>query len=173
MNKDILNCDRWNKDNIIIRASNLSKLVLDILKIKKVPINIGIDIINENRYGLEDAEVLTGTKPSAFIFEGERTEVNSYVKMLMGFLRIINSLDDKILVSLAKKNYRLTEGSNIYLSYDRSHLRRAQEIDNTGIFVETNISTKYILSFIKAILQECEIDSDDFIIEMKHDRISR
>lgn len=166
LNKDILNCEHWSKENIIKRANNLSEYILEILKVKVVPINQEFNKSNEDKYGLEDAEVLTGSKPAAFIFEGERTEVNSYVKMLMSFLSIINSLDDKKLVSLAKDNFKITDGANIYLSYDKSILRKPQEVDNTGIFAETNISTRYVLLFIKCILEECNVDTDDFEIEV-------
>lgn len=166
INKDILNCEHWSKESIINRANNLSEYILEILKVKVVPINQEFNKSNEDKYGIEDAEVLTGSKPAAFIFEGERTEVNSYVKMLMSFLSIINSLDDKKLISLAKENFRITEGTNIYLSYDKSILRKPQEVDNTGIFAETNISTRYTLQFIKCVLDECNVDSDDFVIEI-------
>ena len=41
-------------------------------------------------------------------------------------------------------------------------LRKAKQVDNSGIFFETNLSSNNIISFIKDLLSNMNLDIDDF-----------
>ncbi len=49
-----------------------------------------------------------------------------------------------------------------YISNDERKFRKAKQIDNSGIFFETNLSSKNIISFIKDLLLNMNLDTDDF-----------
>lgn len=55
----------------------------------------------------------------------------------------------------------------IYISNDNRKIRDSKQIDNTGIYYETNLSANRIISFIRNLLYELEIDIDDFSFSLE------
>ena len=81
------------------------------------------------------------------------------------FKKIINTLydlDSSIMEKLAKSKYRLTSGNNIYISTTETDMKKPKEIENAGIFYETNLNAMSILSFVKALIDKYGIDTDEF-----------
>ena len=76
--------------------------------------------------------------------------------------KLLFDLDDEIMYSLAKEKFRPTSTDRVYISMTDEGLRRPKEIDNTGIFLETNLSSSDILRFIARIIEKYDFDLEEF-----------
>ena len=63
---------------------------------------------------------------------------------------------------LAAEDYSILNADKTYITNDERKLRKAKQIDNSGIFFETNLSSNNIISFIKDLLAKMNLDTDDF-----------
>lgn len=71
-------------------------------------------------------------------------------------------LDEDKIIELAKSNYSISGANKIYISNDERKIRKAKQIDNSGIFYETNLSANNIVSFIRDLLMKMQLDAEDF-----------
>ena len=78
-------------------------------------------------------------------------------------IELLYSLDSDKLFNMAQIDWKSTNAITPMLSCDASKLRTASEILNTGIFVETNRSFNDIVRSIKYLLEEYDVDLDDFV----------
>ena len=113
-------------------------------------------------YNLNDLDSIAGTTPYNFTFYGENVSVKSYVNMLSVVIQILYELDPRVMEDLAKDKLKVTTSNSIYLSTDKSELRRSREIGNSGIYYEVNLSARSNLLFIKALIEKYEMDTDEF-----------
>ena len=162
LNKDVIDKERWNEKTIVSRADRLSGKLLQDLKLpdvfgKKMTKTI------ENCHKVYDVFDFTGKKPGSFIFLGENVEVNTVKEMFVKFIELLYSLDSDKLYNMAQNNWKSTNATTPMLSCDSSKLRTASEILNTGIYVETNRSFNDIVRSIKYLMEEYDIDMDDFV----------
>lgn len=164
LNKDVLSVDRWNKSAILNRANNLIDILLE--EFKYVEIHSDKNIKNELGFDLNSDIDLSNTKPIAFSFDGEFIKVNNWVDLLTKFIGIAYDLDTVLFDDLAKMNYSIPNATRIYISNDNRKLRKPKEIENSGIYFEANLSSNRVLSFIKVLLIEMEIDIDKFSFEL-------
>lgn len=67
-----------------------------------------------------------------------------------------------MLSDLAASDYSIPNADRTYISNDERKLRKAKQVDNSGIFFETNLSSNNIISFIKDLLSKMNLDIDDF-----------
>lgn len=167
LNKDILNTVKWEEKNILKRAQNLSNIILDIFDYKKIDHNLKEIGIQEELLNLESEIDLKSKKPFRFIFAGEEVLVSSYVGMLNEFINLLFDIKSKLFYELAKNEFSMTKSENVYIGYDNSKIRRPKEIFNTGIFYETNLSSEYIILFIKTLLIKSGFDLEDFEFAIK------
>ena len=82
--------------------------------------------------------------------------------LLSKFINLSYDLDTETLRALAEKDYSISNADRTYISHDERKLRRAKQVDNSGIFFETNLSSNNIISFIKDLLSKMNLDVDDF-----------
>ena len=82
--------------------------------------------------------------------------------MFTKFIDIIYDLDGDLLNELATKNYSISNADRVYISNDERMLRKGRQINKTGIFFESNLSSNNILSFIRDLLSKMDLDSDEF-----------
>lgn len=82
--------------------------------------------------------------------------------MLTKFIDIVYDLDGDLLNELATKNYSISNADRVYISNDERMLRKGRQINKTGIFFESNLSSNNILSFIRDLLSKMDLDSDEF-----------
>lgn len=61
-----------------------------------------------------------------------------------------------------QKNYSISNADRVYISNDERMLRKGRQINKTGIFFESNLSSNNILSFIRDLLSKMDLDSDEF-----------
>lgn len=117
---------------------------------------------NELSFGVDSGINFSNTKPEEFSFVGEYVKVLSWADLLAKFINIAYDLDAETFHDLAEKDYSIPHADRIYISNDERKLRKARQIDNSGIFYETNLSSNNIISFIKDLLLRMKLDLDDF-----------
>ena len=165
LNSDVVSESRWDDVSIKCRAERLSSRILDIFKLDEIfkkKIELG-----ENRHFAGDGKDLSNLKPDHFILLGENRFVKSAAEMLCEVCTILFNLDSKTMENLAKENYSGGKAERPLLTIDKSLLRQPKEIDNSGIFVEANKSFNDVSRAIKILLEEFDLNSDDFVFYTK------
>ncbi len=162
LNSDVINQEHWNSSAILKRAERLSSIIMECFRLPKLILDIKPVVIENNKHNAMDGADLSNTKPSSFILLGENVIVSSYSDMLQKIIKLLYVTDDKIMQKLATSNYKIPNATRIYLSLDKSILRKPIEIENTNIYFETNLSANNIMSFIRELLSEYDLSNDDF-----------
>ena len=70
--------------------------------------------------------------------------------------------DTEVLTDLAKNNYSIPNATRVYITNDERQLRKAKQIDNSGVYYEANLSANNIVSFIKDVISKMNLDLEDF-----------
>ncbi len=160
LNSKVLSCDNWSEIAIVSRARELSGIL-----VKSFPYNdLHTNIIDNDKKAFKvDSDIdFSNSKPDGFTFIGEYSKVTSWVDMLSKFLNLAYDLDSVSITDLANKNYSISSATNVYISNDSRKLRKSKQINNTGIYYETNLSSNNTISFIKNLIIEMKLDLDDF-----------
>lgn len=160
LNREVLSADTWNEKAILHRAEVLASLLIKQFNYEDIHSD-SIDN-NDSGFSLDSGLNLTNTKPDSFTFVGEYTKVSSWAEVLAKFMSVAYELDTPLLSDLAAKNYIIPNASNVYISNDKRKMRKAKEIDRSGIFYESNLSANTIVSFIRDILLQMELEPDEF-----------
>ena len=160
LNKEVLDAERWNEDAILNRAKVLAEIILR--EFVYVDIHFEKEESVELYFTVDSDMDFSGTKPDEISFVGEHTKVTSWLDLLNKTINTAYDLDSSCFIELAKKNYSLPGASRVYISNDEREFRKCKQIDNSGIYYETNLSANNIISFIKSILYEMKLDIDDF-----------
>lgn len=160
LNREVLSADTWNEKAILHRAEVLASLLIKQFNYEDIHSD-SIDN-NDSGFSLDSGLNLTNTKPDSFTFVGEYTKVSSWAEVLAKFMAVAYELDTPLLSDLAAKNYIIPNASNVYISNDKRKMRKAKEIDRSGIFYESNLAANTIVSFIRDILLQMELEADEF-----------
>lgn len=160
LNREVLSADTWNEKAILHRAEVLASLLIKQFNYEDIHSD-SIDN-NDSGFSLDSGLNLTNTKPDSFTFVGEYTKVSSWAEVLAKFMSVAYELDTPLLSDLAAKNYIIPNASNVYISNDKRKMRKAKEIDRSGIFYESNLSANTIVSFIRDMLLQMELEPDEF-----------
>lgn len=164
LNKDILSADTWNEKSILNRAEVLSEILM-----KKFPY---IDIHHDNTESLDEGIAansdmdFANTVPADFVFLGEYIKVKSWADLLTKFINISYELDTSLWRELAEMDYSISNSNRVYISNDVRKLRKARQIENTGIYFEINLSATNIMSFVKELLRNMNLDGDEFKVRL-------
>lgn len=102
------------------------------------------------------------TKPRGFLFVGEYTKVSSWGDLLTKFVGTAYDLNSDLISDLAVKNYSIPNATRVYITNDDRQLRKAKQVENSGIFYETNLSANNIISFVKDLLLKMNLEVEDF-----------
>ena len=160
LNKEVLSVDTWNESAILNRANVLA----DILIGEFAYVDLHSDV-NENKalsFGVNSNLDLTNTKPNEIVFLGEHTKVSSWAELLSKTINTAYDLAPETIAAFASSNYSIPNATRTYISNDKREFRKAKQIDNSGIYYETNLSANNIVSFIKRLLVDMELEMDDF-----------
>lgn len=160
LNKEVLSAEKWDGVSIQNRAEILADILMRIFHY--VDLHSDVSEADALSFGVDSDITVYRTKPVGFSFAGEYTKVSSWVDLLTKFIRLAYDLNTEIISDLAAKNHCISNADKTYLSNDERKLRRARQIDNSGIFFETNLSSKNIISFIKDLLLKMNMDTDEF-----------
>lgn len=163
LNVDVVNSDHWNENTILNRAERLSSIIMQYFKLPKLISDNKSTSKENNKHNIMDGADLTYTKPTSFILLGENVNVSSYCEMLQKVMKLLYDVDDKIMMKLSSSNYKISNSSRVYISYDKNQFRRPSEIENTNIYFETNFSSSNIINFIRELLYEYDLSNDDFV----------
>lgn len=170
LNKDVLNQEIWNEEAILSRAKRLGELLADIFKIDTPNNVITFKDNSYSDYTLDIVEEATGLKPISYTIEGENVElgIDGFKAMLDSVLSKLYHKDSSILERIARNNERFVSWSKrIYISYDKSLFRYCEQIEDSGIYYDINLNSVYKLSIIKSLLNEYNIDLDEFTFTAK------
>ena len=77
-------------------------------------------------------------------------------------MAVAYDLDTALLSDLAAKNYTIPNATNVYISNDKRKLRKGKEIDRSGIYYESNLSANTIVSFIRDMMVQMDLDNEEF-----------
>lgn len=160
LNKDVLSAKQWNEKSIVYRANSLAEILID--KFSYVEMHSDVSENNELSFGVNSDINLSNTKPGGFSFLGEYTTATSWIDLLTKFIDIVYDLDSDMFKELAIKNYSIPNADRLYISNDERKLRRGKQIGKTGIFFESNLSSNNIISFIRDLISNMDLDVDEF-----------
>lgn len=160
LNREVLSAEKWDENSILNRAKILSSILIK--KFNYVEMHSDANEADKLSFGVDSEIDLSNTKPDGFYFVGEYTKVSSWVDLLSKFINLSYDLDTEILSALAEKDYSIPNADRTYISNDERKLRKAKQIDNSGIFFEINLSSNNIISFIKDLLLKMNLELDDF-----------
>lgn len=160
LNKEVLSADKWNEASIKNRAKILANMLID--EFKYVNVHSEINEANELSFGVNSGMDFSDTKPDGFAFVGEYTKVTSWADLLTKFISVVYDLDTDLMTDLASNNYSIPNATRVYITNDKRKLRKAKQIDNSGIYYEANLSANNIISFIKDLLSKMNLDTEDF-----------
>ncbi len=160
LNKEVLSAEKWGEGAILGRAKVLSDILID--KFAYVEMHSDISESNELSFGVNSSIDFSNTRPDGFSLIGEYTKVSSWADLLAQFVGLVYDLDAEVLNDLAIKDYSIPNADRTYITNDERKLRKAKQIQNSGIFFETNLSSNNIISFVKDLLLQMSLDADDF-----------
>ena len=165
LNREVLNADNWNEESILSRAKSLANIIIN--KFEYIDLHLEKTENIKLSYNVESDFDYSNTKPVEMIFLGERTKVNYWKDILATIMNTIYDLKPEIIKEYARNNYSIPNAEKIYISNDNRKIRNPKQIDNTGIYYETNLSANRIILFIRNLLYELEIDIDDFSFSLE------
>ena len=160
LNRDVLSADRWNETAILHRADALADILLR--EFEYVNMHSYSDEDNALAFGVNGDFDFANNKPAEIVFLGEHTKVTSWADLLAKTITIAYDLDTETISELAACDYSIPYATKIYISNDERKLRKAKQIDNSGVYYEANLSANNIISFIKDLLAKMNLESDDF-----------
>lgn len=161
LTRNIARYETWNKDTIIERAENLFKIANEIWEL---PVDNYINVNQENlvpgiEYSIVDDVKVTGYKPTALIIDNNKITISTWKEMLLRTCSFLLDLDKELF-------YSLLNNSNFkrLLSKNPSNVRKKEELTK-DLYVETNLSAKDILNYVRLLSKEFGIEEDiEFMI---------
>lgn len=171
LDEDILDKEHWSKENIENRARNLSSILINELKL---PSNFNKKniLLDETKHRIDEAMDYSHQTPTSFTLQGTNQDVSSAKDFLIKVLALLNQFNSELLPSLAKENFKFDDATKPLITYDKNLLRAPAEIENTGIYVETNRSTNDTIKLIRKFLDIFGIDYDDFVFTMSVSKVN-
>lgn len=160
LNREVLSADKWSEDAILHRADTLSDILL--CEFEYVDMHSYSDEANALAFNVNVGLDFSGTKPAEIVFLGEHTKVTSWADLLTKTINIAYDLDTETITELAAGDHSISNATKIYISNDDRKLRKAKQIDNSGIYYETNLSANNVVAFIKDLLMKMKLETDDF-----------
>ncbi|MCC8073357.1 MAG: hypothetical protein LIO62_04450 [Clostridiales bacterium] len=164
LNKEVLSADKWDENAILNRAKALSEILLH--EFEYIDLHSDAKENTESFFYVDSVYDFSNSKPYEMVFLGEHTKVSKWKDLLTKTINTAYDLDPQTILQLALKNYSITNATKIYISNDMRKLRNARQIDNTGIYYETNLSANNIVAFIKDLLLKMQLDTDDLMFSL-------
>ena len=160
--------EHWNGQAILNRAKILANKALELFAVESVEVlQTTNNSADYDRYTLLDRNTVAGTTPVVYTFCGETVAVKSYAAILTSMVNTLYDLDASLMEKIAKEKYKPTSGDRVYVTTNSKDLRKPKEISTTGIFYEMNLSASSILMFIESLIEQYEMDPDDFEFQCK------
>jgi uncharacterized protein with ParB-like and HNH nuclease domain len=148
LNKYFINKQKWTKEEIEIRAEDLSKIALSIWPY----------FGQENSTPTDLLEV-TGTNPKKVKILGQSFDVGSWRDVLEQTLNTVSDLEPEKFDILAHNFPR-------YIGKDKSKFRAIRQLQN-NYFFEVNLSAQSIQRLCYQAMETIELTSDDWEVEIE------
>lgn len=173
LNSDIIDKTEWNINNIENRAKRLANIVIE---------HYPIEAIKDDTIKFEYTDTLDvsaykevkGKELVSFNFKGNVYGEDRFITMLIKMISLLNRENPEVLQKLAdlKFNFKPTSSSTKQrrpsISREPHSLITASDpID--GVFIETNLSSQDIMRFLKALLEQYQVNQEEFSINVKAD----
>lgn len=158
LTRNIAEFEVWNKDSIISRANSLFAIANQIWEL---PVDNYVDVDQKKlvpgvEYSITEADLqVTGYKPTALIIDNERIPISTWKEMLLKTCSFLLDLDKKLFYSLLNNN-NFTK----LLKKDTRKIRKEEKLME-DLYIETNLSAKDILNYVRLLAEEFEME--DFI----------
>lgn len=135
----------WGKGSIVDRTEQLSEELIALFPKPSDKVQ-NEEITGE--HSIKESIDITGKKPIRLTINDEDIPLDSWRKMLMGFMEYIWRLDSR--------NYEKIKGDSSLNKMLFEGKRNAETLDN-GTVIETNFSATVILALISKIAEICDI----------------
>lgn len=141
--KHVTAVDEWTSVQIEQRTSSLAKVACRLWPLPATYDN-GNRAVPGQWYPLDtDPFAFRGLKPAAVDFQGTRTNVGSWVDLLIQFVATCHQVDDSVLAQEAKIQSTMT---NPWLGLVPDALHMPRAVPGTQYFVSTGVSSTVLLS---------------------------
>jgi uncharacterized protein with ParB-like and HNH nuclease domain len=156
----------WNLSTILERADILITRSLKIWRSCQTSYENIRDV--ENTYGLDDDINFTGEKIKYFTIMGQKIIVDYWVNFLQQLCIILYDLEPAKFRTLLFDN-EINRRTAI-LSNNENELRSPIKISD-DLFIEGNLSTEYILSIAKILLEKIGIDIEEVNVCLRENKL--
>ncbi|CCI86009.1 hypothetical protein FC52_GL000599 [Lactobacillus pasteurii DSM 23907 = CRBIP 24.76] len=141
-----INYPEWNKESIIDRTQKLTQELISIFP--KPSDKVRVEELS-GEHAITESVDITGKKPTRITISDEDIQLDSWRKMLIGFMEYIWNLDSR--------NYeKIRNDSSLNKMLFEGNRRSPERLDN-GVVIETNFSASVILAIIAKIAEICDI----------------
>ena len=162
LNQDVLDKDRWTVENIQNRSKRLAKILLDSCKVDEInDPSIMFEYITN--ITLDNVDKASNKKLISFSFENRTYPQHMYAQMLIDVIRLLDEKYPGKLQKLADNSFSFRKATHI--SNNPGDLGTPARIRD-NIFVEIHFSSRSILTFIKTLLKEYNVDESQFYISV-------
>ncbi|ASP28452.1 hypothetical protein SCORR_v1c06800 [Spiroplasma corruscae] len=162
INKLIFESECWNEDAIINRSNFLWENFINIFCNKEPRIKIIYDSLNQPEQTLEDFEDVNGTNISYFELNGNRFYTKNWSEMLKLTLEELFKENSEKMISLALQNYSFKNNGTVDISFDKSKIKRFNEIHDTKVYYNRNYTPNEMLILIRNLFDLYGIDNNNF-----------
>lgn len=161
---DVKSTEVWDEEHIKSRADRLVKEILALFPIEEPKNLILFKDIRFNEYTCENPENAHFKYPNYYVFCGERVIVNNYSDMLKSVVTKFYNLNPSIIKQMARNNTTMGSWSKVVLfSYDKEKIKYDYMIPGTNIYQNTGFNSWYSIQFIKALIEQFDLEYDDFV----------
>lgn len=171
LNKEFKESPIWDEEIINKRADRLTK---DLINIFVYPTYSGKTYHKKSQSAFliidfDSVELATKANPVFFEYRGENFEVKSFRDVGIGVLSKIYEENQSEMTSLAIEKFRpwVPNSDRIYLSDNPKDLNEPRKINGSNIYFESNVSSVYILYFLKRLFDVYQIDYSEFKLYCK------
>ncbi len=157
INQYIKNVEEWNEEALNERASWWKREISDLWvypETKFVPVEVSEAISIDD--ALEGS--LKGRKLRKVWLFGDVFEHSNWTSAYEGIILVF-------LEKYGAENFLHNEKYERYISDTQENLRRPSEIEDTGIYVETNLNTEEKVNFLKGLVDDFDLGSESIKFE--------
>ena len=97
-----------------------------------------------------------------FTIFDETFNVDSYAEMMIQAFNVLYEMDPSTFDELAQNEVKPFDSDRICITTNEKNVRRPRALNNSNVFIELNLSSKYILLLMKYVFEKYQIDNDDF-----------
>lgn len=161
LNQTLFSFDKWTEKEIESRAENLADRCVQIWKFPET--NYTLPHKEDAEIGLYEEYTFKGTKPKSFAFLDQSYLVSTWREVYQMSLKLFYELDSVRLLSLVDE-----PSHKRYLGTSIDSHNQSWKL-NESIYLNINLSASTIISIIKGLFLEFDLDEAEFAITIHDD----